>query len=298
MTNKSSKILRMVKEPWRIGRYLYLEFFRLVFPGHLLKRSVRGHDVQLYINPSDYGISRDLFYYGTREENAARLYLQYVRPGQVIFDLGANIGYYVCLEAGQLNGQGRVFAIEPDARNVGMLEKNIKLNNLEHIVSVHTCAIGDKSGEATLHVAAKSNLNTLRKSRYVESLNRYVGEQKVKLYTLDDFIAEQGIAYKDVSVIRMDIEGYEYEVLQGMKRLLAESKNLVMFIEIHGEVICNQHGRESYAAFIQQLSDAGLELCHAVVNLSSHEDMEVKLGSLDDLKSYHECIAVVLKKRV
>ena len=269
----------------------------MLSPGKPVLVKIRNSTVSLYVMPHDYGISRDLYYYGAREENACREYLRHIQPGQTVIEVGANIGYYTCLLAEKMQGRGRLFAIEPDDRNLELLKLNLRQNKMDHWVSVHSCAISNQAGEATLHIAAKSNLNTLVKTGEHAAVNQYLGEKKISIITLDDFLDQQGVPHGDVGAIRMDIEGHEYEVFEGMKKTLAASANLILFLEIHADLITAARGRDGYHAFIDRLEGDGLEICAAMAHVTSGRDAMLDSITYGDLKNEQGCIMVILRKR-
>lgn len=136
-----------------------------------------------------------------------------------VFDIGANIGATVIAAA---QAAGRVFAFEPQASTFSCLKKTVEANRLSN-VSIFDLALGANEGEAIFF----TNLNSGSASHLVTSdtLDRR-SETKVRMTTLDRFVAEHEIARIDL--IKIDVEGFEIDVLEGAKRTLETLKPAVI----------------------------------------------------------------------
>ena len=140
-----------------------------------------------------------------------------------IAEVGANIGYYALMEASIIGNKGKIYAIEPFPPNYELLKKNIELNSYGDIVDLHNIAISNEPGITKLYLNDKHNLCNMLESGNCE------GFVEVETKTLDDFIKGKKLP----DMIRMDIEGYEYYVLEGMKKTLKDCETCKMFIEVH-----------------------------------------------------------------
>lgn len=150
---------------------------------------------------------------------AARL----LKPGDVVVDVGANIGLYSLLAASRV-GDGRVIAFEPHPVAATRLRENIDLNKL-HSVEVRVEAVGSSAGEARL----TADLDTANYIVVGDDDSRTVG---VPVSTLDD-VVEAG---RPVALVKLDTEGFESAVLAGAGRLLRDGSVLAWIVEIreHG----------------------------------------------------------------
>ena len=144
-----------------------------------------------------------------------------VKNGDVVVDVGANIGYYTVLLAQKAK---KAYAFEPDSVNFEILEKNIKANNLKNVVAVKA-AVGSKNGELNLY-KSEENLgdHKLFKIPLGSAASPFDKREKIKVVKLDDFIREP------VDLIKIDTQGWEPEVIEGAKKIIKNCKP-VLFME-------------------------------------------------------------------
>ena len=200
---------------------LSYEFYR-IFRKTVIKE-VNG--LKMLLNLRDRGVSRDLFMYGKRELIPTDYLLNghIVKEGDVVLDIGANIGYYVLIESKLVGEQGKVYAIEPVSSNLVQLQQNLKLNNCKN-VEVFKLAVGDKNGKAKIYIPEKRNLSTLDKNALEGNLKSV---EEIEVITVDSFLDKK----PKPNFIRMDVEGYEFYIIKGMNKTL--KLNIKLFIEIH-----------------------------------------------------------------
>lgn len=149
----------------------------------------------------------------------------------IFIDVGANIGFYSILAVTKY-GFERAHVFEPNPDTYNRLKKNIKLNGLEDKITVHTTALSDTKANAQLTAKAVHTGG----STLVKKANALVGASLVEVPTdtFDHLCHEQNISANDIGFIKIDVEGYEYEVLQGMKEILPKlTVGTCLFIEIH-----------------------------------------------------------------
>jgi FkbM family methyltransferase len=136
-----------------------------------------------------------------------RLYSLFVRPGDLCFDIGANIGRR---SAVMLDLGARVVAVEPNPAVFREMTAYLGSNHRFYPVQ---SAIGSSLGQATLRIAKCSGLSTLNLGWYGGMLET-VGEVSVELTTLDALIAQHGVP----QFLKIDVEGYEWEALKGINQ--------------------------------------------------------------------------------
>jgi len=137
-------------------------------------------------------------------------------------DIGANIGYYVLLESKLVGEEGHVYAVEPVLGNLNVLKRNLQLNDVKN-VSLFQFALGDACRDSEIYVSNLSNLCAMNRA----SVSTVIAVQPVSEQTVDNFLKDKALP----TLIRMDVEGYEYEVIKGMTETL--KKNVKILVELH-----------------------------------------------------------------
>ena len=184
------------------------------------------HGSVLTVLAGDHGISRELAAYRTHEPLASKLLQQFLKPGMNVVDIGGNLGYYALLEARTVGNAGRVIAIEPFAANFAQLSKNVYANGYGNIL-LHNVAVGAMNGAATMYIGKKSNWHALYPVPWKTR------EITVRVSTLDAVLDEHNL--RSVDLIRMDLEGYEVEVIHGMRKTI-ENYSPRLLVELHPHV--------------------------------------------------------------
>jgi FkbM family methyltransferase len=162
--------------------------------------------------------------YGGWEEEAQQLMLEHIRPGSVVYDVGANYGIHTLLMAKTAQPHGHVYAFEPLPEIFTALEENISLNNFSNVTCV-CAAIDDQTGQTTFvkgdHVGAG----------HLGSISDASGEKTtVTTITMDEFVFEQHQRPPDF--IKMDIEGAEGKALAGGERVLQKYRPILL-VDLH-----------------------------------------------------------------
>jgi len=222
--------------------------------GKVQKRLVRGS--HMLLNPLDPGISTDLLLDGIREPLITEAFQRLLRPGDVVMDCGANIGYYALQEAVAVGSIGKVYAIEPVPANADILGRNARLNLYDN-VEVHRMAMGDTDRADHIYISSMSNMCTMAGGK---GWRRFVDRVPVQVTTVDSFIDMVG---RTPDVIRMDVEGYEVNVVNGMGRLLALGEPLRLFIEVHFDILLGR-----VVPMLEKLRDNGFRV--AVATFEPH----------------------------
>lgn len=197
---------------------------------------INVHNYKMYIDLADQVVSTKLLEYGFWEEGMTRFVKNFVRPGMVIVDCGAHIGYYSLLFSRLVGGGGKVFAFEPDTYNFMMLRKNIAVNIATNIM-VENKAVSDENGRVELFVVDENNLAA---HSIIKSEGR-LGSVNVESVRLDDYLAT---THATIDLIKMDIEGAEYLALAGMPNTLRDD-NLSIIMEFYPDGIKKNGGNPS-----------------------------------------------------
>lgn len=165
------------------------------------------------------------------QESAKRL----IKPGMVVYDVGANIGYISLIAARLAGDRGKVFAFEALPANMERLKKNIEINHLNGHVNPIQTAVLDKSGEAVFLAHSSGAMGKVKGSAGREE--QYSTEIRIPAVALDDFVYQRG--HPVPQLVKIDIEGGEGLALKGMDRLIEEDRPIFL-IELHGQEAARQ----------------------------------------------------------
>lgn len=155
--------------------------------------------------------------------------------GDHALDAGGNIGYMTLLFAGKVGESGRVHSFEPHPQVGEALEKNVarvnRRNGASPLVTVHHCALGSSRGEASLFESDYFAINQGTASiAHVPEDEQKPGSKRhmVEVETLDELFPTESFA-----LLKVDVEGFELEVLQGAEKLLSSGRVAHVIYEDH-----------------------------------------------------------------
>ena len=162
---------------------------------------------------------------GTYERNQTLIFSKKSKNKQVLWDLGAHAGYYTLLFK-TINKNSSVFAFEPIENNFGYFQKHLQLNNLSNITLFKNAV----SNEEGIFKFARGNSVGGKLSE--------TGDMTVPVVKLSKLLEDNELEFPDV--IKMDIEGAEYKVLQDLEPYLASYKKPLIFLSTHGKEVQEQ----------------------------------------------------------
>jgi FkbM family methyltransferase len=202
------------KGQWRVHRWLR-NTLRANFDCNLeTKRS----GLRWVLNPSDF-VQSSFYWTGNYETWDWYHLCKLVKPHSVVFDVGANFGYYSLLLAAEKDAS-QVFAFEPEVETFARLQKNIALNHLEKVVKGVRIGLSDVRESAHLSIEQGNS-----GASFIGSAG-----QTIQLETLDGFCSTNSI--EQIDFLKIDVEGHEMHVLTGGTEILSRCKPLIL-IEIN-----------------------------------------------------------------
>jgi len=190
----------------------------------------------------------------------------FAAPGLIAYDVGANIGYVSLALAIAVGKAGQVVAFEPLPENLDRLRANMALNSAGSRVQVVGSAVGARTAQEPFMRHASGGMGKLKTSKGRQT--EYEGTLTVDVIALDDWIKDHQSGPPEL--IKIDVEGGEAAVLEGMSRTL-EHDRPTLLIELHGP--------EATAEVQQILASTGYTL-HAM------EKGYLELGEITSWKSY------------
>lgn len=189
---------------------------------------VQGH--KMFLDPND---SLGLSIYGVYawESFMTKLVKEIIKKGDIVLDLGANIGYYTLIFAKLVGNDGQVIAFEPSPDNFALLKKNIEINGYKNVI-LEQKAISNKTERTRLYLSEPPR-HTIHNST-IYNLHKDHKSIKIESIRLDNYFKTYN---KKVNFVKMDIEGAEYVAIQGMSNLLKENKNVKIVTEFNPFVL-------------------------------------------------------------
>ena len=229
------------------GRYRLLTLLRPIGRkiGHTLgwRRIKTRHGFLMDLNLQDW-IPQDIYIMGDFEPATSTVAKKLLRKGDVVVDVGANIGYFSLLFSRCVGTDGHVYSFEPVPQLASSIRKNADLNQYKQI-TLSNLALSDHSGQARFYVGPEDNsgLSSLRQPRGSS------GTLDVTLARFDDIFSDS----ENIALVKIDVEGAELAVLRGMNEYL-RSKHPYILIEVTNRFLKEMGDSEqNLLAYMQDL---------------------------------------------
>ncbi len=187
---------------------------RILIPkpkGEVVSKNIYGFD--LLLNPViDNGVERTLYYFGTYEKGTLNFIKEHLKKGSTFFDIGANIGLMSIFAARCLGDSGKVYSFEANPETARLLSYNIDLNKISNIEVVDK-AVGNDTGRIRIY----DNWSVNRGGATLIKPEKQMNSFEVELIRIDDIFKYSNSA---IDMIKIDVEGFELDVLKGLKEVL------------------------------------------------------------------------------
>lgn len=209
----------------KAARFLARIFFGTA-PESIIISTIYGF--QIFLKPSEdsMGLENEIFYLGTYERGTISVMRQFLLPGENFVDVGANIGF-ISISAAQVLGEGTIWAFEPNPEAREILEKNIALNNIRNI-KVLPYALGSSEGQGEIFINAIAHNRGGATLLDIEKEKRKDGKTySVEIKRLDKLLPENF----SLAMIKIDVEGFEMEVLKGAEIWLRRKDAPALIVE-------------------------------------------------------------------
>ena len=172
---------------------------------------------------------------------------RYIKPGDVVFDIGANMGFYTVWMS-KFIGNGMVHSFEPDTKNFERLNKNIVLNGLtDHVISNNKAA-ADVDGELAFTIGLDGENHIMN-----QAAENVITIQSLQM---DNYVKQHHI--DSIAYMKIDVEGFEYAVLKGADTILLNKKIDIIQLEINKTI---SNSGKSIRDLLELLSHYNYSLC-------------------------------------
>lgn len=212
---------------WHKAWDLYF-IIRAIFKGHLATISVA--DLEFRYDMRDRAVARILYIFRDYESEEVVLLANKLAEGMTFIDIGANSGYFTIIASNLVGPSGKVIAFEPSPENIRLLSNNVKANVLTN-VEVVDYAICESSKGLVLHL---SSINPGDHRTYESADNHLTnaGRSRMKIQvkgiSLDEYLVSNE---SRIDAIKMDIQGAEYDALQGMHDTIMNNESILLMTE-------------------------------------------------------------------
>ena len=206
------------------------------------------------------------------EPNQTEVVKKYVHEGDTVIDIGAHVGYYTLLMAQLVGENGKVYSFEPDPVNFQLLKKSVEINGFENVVLIQK-AVSNITDKVKLFLGDDdSAINRI----YDAKLGDAKESIDVDSVTIDEYFKEND---ELINFIKLDSEGSEVKIINGMKQFLSRNKKLVMMTEFFPFLI-KKSGDEPNQ-YLKSLEKSGFSL----YNILDKNEKTNKINSENFLES-------------
>lgn len=227
MSTFPARLLQLATRLYPIerGKFKILNsiYFRYVAPSKSTTLSTAlSYGIRMNLDLSEF-LQAHLYLYGSYELPSVRFIRRVVKPGDVVVDVGAQIGYITLAMATLAPGKVTVHAFEPEPLNIQRLRNNIALNPGVDVRIVEK-AVSDSNGAIRLYLSKDHNAGT--HSTISGGTNVSDDYVEIPAVTLDTYVRDQNIAA--LRLMKIDVEGGEYEVIKGAHETLTSLRPIVL----------------------------------------------------------------------
>lgn len=182
-----------------------------------------GTPLRLFLPPQWHGPPKVFYALGWRFDPELPFLARNLSRGDIIFDIGANIGAWSLVLSEAVGENGRVFAYEPTLTTYETFSRNVALNSIGNIAACRY-ALSNTNNKIKLYHDIDCSRNSLGHTRTTLDVLAY---EEVRARTLDDLVSEHALERLDF--IKIDVEGAEPLVLEGARRTLKRFKPTILF---------------------------------------------------------------------
>jgi FkbM family methyltransferase len=208
-------------------------------------------------------IERELLLHKVFESAGVDLLRGWLRPGQVVFDVGGNVGYYSLLFSKWVGATGQVHYFEPSQYAIERFRHNLGLNGELPVDNIRVNPTGLLAREQARWATIESQF----------SERRLAGRERrwIRFTSLDGYCSETAI--QRIDLIKVDVDGWDHDVIRGGRRLLQERRPL-LFCEFCAWALAARGDRID--AYVDTLLELGYDRCL----VAGRQSFEATLGRL------------------
>lgn len=225
---------------------------------------------KMFLEAADIGMTPHLCLDGFWESWVTVALTRILQPGWHCIDVGANVGYYSLIMADGAGPAGHVMAIEPNPRCVRLMQHTLEVNGYQSSTTIISKAVLDTGSKTVdLFVPSDHNMNASLFGGGDATADRF----EVETSTIDQLTEE----WPRVDLIKIDAEGSEQAIWQGMRKTVMRNPSITIIMEISCARYADPH------AFLRDIKDAGFALRHidydsSIANLTEDQIVNERVG--------------------
>lgn len=223
-----------------------------------------NHLFSLYISPQNGFIDKHIFLYGVYEPFMLDIISKYLKPGMTYIDIGANIGQHSMYAASIVGENGKIYAYEPIPKIYEQLLASSKVNKYDTIINAYNYALGEKDSKELLNVS---------KDIGGSSLVNNTGDTEEKIEVIIKKGNDDLFNLSKIDMVKIDVEGYELEVLHGIKESLIKHHPIIL-LEYSGEFY-KKNTHNNGTKILTLLIECGYTLYDIEDNMRNIKDIHI-----------------------
>lgn len=229
--SRNSILISLIRS-LRLGNLLKHLYYKIYCPrSHIMKLTFMGLSAQFYADNFDElrALETTFSDKGKSEEKILNPLMKMIQPGDVAYDIGASIGMHTIFMAKKLKKTGKIISFEPENGAFKALRKNINLNRLNNVKLIQS-ALGDQVEVRVLYNQPKVGIGA-------SSLLKFNGgkyKHQVDVIPGDDIVEKENLPLP--CAVKIDVEGFEYPVIRGLKKTLSQKQCRLVCCEIHSKL--------------------------------------------------------------
>lgn len=232
---------------------------------------------KMYLDAKDISLTPHILLDGVWEINVTRAILRVLAKEMNVIEIGANVGYYSLLIGSRVN---RLFCFEANKKMYDLLRKNVEINGLLDKVVCINKAVTNKEGTVRLNLFREhSGGGTICKveNEVLSTYNETIEAVEIESTMIDGYFKDLEIP---IHLIKIDAEGSEPLIIEGMNRVLEKNRNLILVMELNASLISSY---TDVKKFLNHLQSLGFELNYI------DNDSTIKQASVEELVNIGQC---------
>lgn len=202
--------------------------------------------IRLLLDPKDY--FQCMMFYGLYSPEILEILKRCIKPGDQVVDIGAHIGYFTVQLAQLVTSSGRVYSFEPDPRSYKQLLQSVKANNMNWCKIFPIALSNNPIGNIDFYLSPQLGWSTAVKNSHLQNCYPIT----VETTTLDSLLAHKRITNK-IKLIKLDVEGFEEKIINGMLRVLEICRPIVI-MEVNNRMLsANGNDCSSLLSIVKRL---------------------------------------------